>query len=146
MRIRRLIIIITSVLLLYGCTPVSTTIGIGFTNNSSYDIALTNRYGYYYKDNLLHPGETKWFWVSNEDSKKYSTGIADFWLMADIVFVQFDEELKVRTTTERYTTESNFEVVYQEEKSARYTYTFTDADYQYALENGTPLEWPTVND
>lgn len=28
----------------------------------------------------------------------------------------------------------------------QYTYTFTDADYQFALENGTPLEWPTVND
>ena len=25
--------------------------------------------------------------------------------------------------------------------TTRYVYTFTDADYQYALENGTPLEW-----
>ena len=30
--------------------------------------------------------------------------------------------------------------------TTRYVYTFTDDDYQYALENGTPLEWPTVND
>ena len=25
--------------------------------------------------------------------------------------------------------------------TTRYVYTFIDADYQYALENGTPLEW-----
>ena len=25
--------------------------------------------------------------------------------------------------------------------TTRYVYTMTDADYQYALENGTPLEW-----
>lgn len=30
--------------------------------------------------------------------------------------------------------------------TTRYVYTFTDDDYQYALENGTPLERPTVND
>ena len=29
--------------------------------------------------------------------------------------------------------------------TTRYVYTFTDDDYQYALENGTPLERPTVN-
>ncbi|MBR5807925.1 MAG: hypothetical protein IKY24_04815, partial [Alistipes sp.] len=72
---------------------------------------------------------------------QYSPNVADFWLMSNIVFIQFDETRKVRTTTERYATEANFEVVYQKRKSAKYTYTFTDADYQFALENGTPLEW-----
>lgn len=35
----------------------------------------------------------------------------------------------------------NFQQTKPEEFEHVYTYTFTDADYQFALENGTPLEW-----
>lgn len=140
MVINKLIVIIASILLLCGCSGTGTSVAIEFTNNSSHSIALTDRYGCY-TGGTLPPGKTKYLSAYNEDSKQYSPNVADFWLMSNIVFIQFDETRKVRTTTERYATEANFEVVYQKRKSAKYTYTFTDADYQFALENGTPLEW-----
>ena len=39
-----------------------------------------------------------------------------------------------------YGNETIYEIAVEQKRYRKYTYTFTDADYQFALENGTKLE------
>ena len=88
---------------------------------------------------FIPKGSTYTFSASDMGTKK---GYLSFYFVQihnAIHYIQIGDKVKVAYSG-RYSDENNYELISEKERYRKYTYTFTDADYQFALEHGTPVE------
>ena len=79
--------------------------------------------------------------VFTDISMQYERMIEDIANASNIYWIQFDNDVKLRLWDYKYFDESIYEVVSKKKGARSLRYAFTDDDYQYALENGTVLEF-----
>ena len=56
-----------------------------------------------------------------------------------IALIQFGDIVKI-PFADKYADENIYELTSTKNRRRKYSYTFTDADYQFAIEHGTPIE------
>ena len=125
--------------------PITST-SVQLHNNSSYDIFLLtevfsgNNVDYCVKYELPK-GETLTLTTANETNYGY---VFPVWQDEQIVSLQFGEAVSIPTRKTKLLDNYAYEILKDDKKGKKYTllfgYTFTDADYQFALKHGTPIE------
>lgn len=130
-------------------TDYSATSIIEYTNESSHDIQLT---GPVYDKDSKKVVDVKYSLpvggvevvelsssidISKANKDKDHFDPVSVWNDNRVRNVCFDNSIVVTIEQFGGFDKSSYEYI----KKSRYRYTFTDADYQFALENGTPLEW-----
>ena len=125
-----------------ACSPDSVDHNIStalcFCNESSHKIVLT-------VDNPIQTSNESLEIVLNPTSEYNSTkfGLREIAKGCSAIFddkVQIDYSTVSMDSKHNLMVQFNYEDTSDEQYHICYTYTFTDADYQFALEHGTPVE------
>ena len=142
MNIKKLLIATIAVIGITACSPDSVDHNIStalcFCNESSHRIVLT-------VDNPIRTSNESLEIVLNPTSEYNSTkfGLREIAKGCSAIFddkVQIDYSTVSMDSKHNLMVQFNYEDTSDEQYHICYTYTFTDADYQFALENGTMLE------
>ncbi len=145
MNIRRLIIAVLCVAFLSACKePLITypyVTEFVFENNSSHDIFIS-RDGF---DNSGYGYEESEISIKSFETIMVTNGMGVTGLFGRKCIVNFGNQVIVdynQLSGSQYSLldVDNYEFVSYRKGTTRRKYTFTDADYQFALENGTKLE------
>ena len=118
-----------------------------FVNNSSHNIEIIRE-----DTNAVHLEQELPKNIKLAPGEDISLDTRTVYVYPYFTTIIFDECVKMIFSKEDNSSHNimkrgNYEEDYSSKThTTRYVYTFTDDDYQYALENGTPLERPTVND
>ena len=147
---KKLLIVAFLAIICSACTDYAVSTDIEYKNNSSYDIQFLTMSTYINSDNnnvyfveepivTLSKGSTYTFSASDMGTKKGYLSFYFAQIHNAIHYIQIGDKVKVAYSG-RYSDENNYELLSEKERYRKYTYTFTDADYQFALENGTLLE------
>ncbi|MBQ6870559.1 MAG: hypothetical protein IJO90_01925 [Alistipes sp.] len=146
---KKLISILAGLLCVACMTDYSGVSILEYQNNSSHDIQFTGRV--YEKESKkivdvkysLPKSDVKLLELSaNFTTSKNSKEVSNFapylvWNANDVVNICFDNSVVIPLSQTKCNDKFSCEYI----ENSRYRYTFTDADYQFALENGTKLEW-----
>ena len=89
----------------------------------------------------LPKGETLTLTTTDKTNYGY---VFPVWQDEQIVSLQFGEAVSIPTRKTKLLDNYAYEILKDDKKGKKYTllfgYTFTDADYQFALKHGTPIE------
>lgn len=148
---KKLISILAGLLCVACMTDYGLTTEVEYKNNSSHDILFLSVRQSLSADQqtiieteeviaTLPKDETYTFHASDTGSKD---GYVPFYHIAvanRIAWIQFGDSKKIGFPDSKYGSETIYEIAVEQKRYRKYIYTFTDADYQFALENGTKLE------
>lgn len=146
--------IFATLLCLMLCSCMTDYVGtseIEYKNNSSYDIQVltVNQSLSADKQDIIETedvlvtipkGETYTLRSSEHVSKDGYVSWYTILVLNRIAYIQFGESVKIDFSGSKYGDETTYNLASEKQRYRKYTYTFTDADYQFALENGTQLE------
>lgn len=134
--VRLMAILICCTLFCAGCIkePVATTI-LEFENNSSVSVELVTIHE---SMTISEPESAK---ISYEVKGDVPPSIFHVWTYSNVKKVVFDSKVEIDIYNfPPLWEESNYTLVGEQAYLRCFCYTFTDADYQYALEHGTLIE------
>ena len=127
-----------------------TSTSVQLHNNSSYDIYLLTEVYSKNNDNVYKVDYPVKYELLKGDTltlhafDMMTTQVYSVWLVERIASLQFGEAIRISPGKMELLEDSEYEILRDEKKGKRYTrifgYTFTDADYQFALEHGTLVE------
>ena len=114
------------------------SITVEYVNESSHTIYIGIGFGSYETIKTLNYGKSH---IIHDYYRSEEYPFEDIANASNIYWIQFDNDVKLRLWDYKYFDESIYEVVSKKKGARSLRYAFTDADYQYALENGTVLEF-----
>ena len=143
------LIILFFTLLFTSCTDYVTSVSIEFKNDSSHEITFVQVYNKTIENDVvtqygredkytLNVGETLTLHKSDMGSEKLS--VLALWMQESISSLQYGDKVEIELSDTKLLEDSTCEKVVSKKRVQKYSYTFTDADYQFALENGTKVE------
>ncbi len=147
---RKIIIIIVGIICTACTTDYIAYTEVEYKNNSAQDIQFLSIL------NLLNPdtqnivvtektiatlpsGSSFTFSTSGMSHRKGFISINSVTSDNGIALIQFGDIVKI-SFADKYADENIYELTSTKNRRRKYSYTFTDADYQFALEHGTPIE------
>ena len=147
---KKLLIVAFLAIICTACTDYVAWTDIEYKNNSSYDIHFLSASILSNPDmqNIiktekiiatLPSGSSCIFSTSGTSPRKGFVSIDSVTSDNAIALIQFGDIVKIYFR-EKYDMEDLYELVSKKDRYRKYTYTFTDADYQFALENGTVVK------
>ncbi|MBQ9137414.1 MAG: hypothetical protein IJX65_02115 [Alistipes sp.] len=144
----KLFIILLFSALTVGCVKnVEYKVTVLFENKSSYDIAFVSVVESWVDGQKVAVGAEDRYTIKVAESATVTTNsrggdisVGDIWLNKDIDYIRFGDGLKVDIAGGKYMDNATYTLFSSEADGEVYIYTFTDEDYQYAVENGTTLE------
>lgn len=149
MKIRNLFILAIFCAIATSCKPedvddpkVDSSIRVILKNNSEHTISLENK-----RSETIYELEAGEFADLYHQylSLRYDAAlsIADLWNIYGITQIRFDNLVYMNINKHHYLDESAYQLLPNPNiglSHKQYEYTFTEADYQYVLENGTVME------
>lgn len=140
----KLVILFFVTLFMSACSDKSYTIAVDFSNESSYDITFVMKTDKYEEGKVVQTTIKDIYTIKTGESR--TIGASDFgamfwwqfWLNTRIDSIRFGDSVMV-DIGDRYGNVDNYTLVKSAEQLKRYSYTFTDEDYHYALEQSTNI-------
>ena len=139
MKILNALILSAITIMLTSCMNDShASITVEYVNESSHTIYIGIGFGSYETIKTLNYGKSH---IIHDYYRSEEYPFEDIANASNIYWIQFDNDVKLRLWDYKYFDESIYEVVSKKKGARSLRYAFTDDDYQYALENGTVLEF-----
>jgi hypothetical protein len=142
--LRIFIVAVVSTLFMTACSDPGGSLNIEFKNASSYDITLAEMSPQYENGEVITEVIERYNIKVGESQtvSAYQKGAVDwwtFWVYTRITCIKFGD-MEMVYMGERYGNIENYELIKSNDNAKFYRYTFTDEDYQYALENGQKVD------
>ena len=142
MKVRNFVILLVAIFAVSCISDKEGGVSVKFKNESSYEISLLRVYQDVNGSNVIEDYRTK---IINK-GEEYLLGVHTHQgfalpinaLWYEVNYVGFANEVMVSLPV-LFKDESMLELIESSKCYNSYSYTFTDADYQYALENGEKL-------
>ena len=147
---KRDIVLLLLTVFLVSCSDPISSLYIDYTNNSSYDIKFMEARDIVFENGVvtdcqyvnaytIRPGET--LTIGTDMMGEFTIPIEMLLLLEKSIYrIDFGDDVSINIVDAKLLDPSSYTLVTNKKNCREYTYTFTDADYQYALENGQKLE------
>ena len=148
---KRNIVLLLLAIFLVSCSDPVSSLYIDYTNNSSYDIKFMEARDIAFENGVItdckyvnaytiRSGET--LTIGTDIRGEFTIPIEMLLLLEKSIYrIDFGDDVSINIVDAKLLDPSSYTLVKNKKNCREYTYTFTDADYQYALENGQKLEY-----